>query len=214
MSSEIQDYYKWTKNFLNSFGYTSQRFLNYYPTFESMIDEYCDNFSLLPPYENKTNDFLYTFVPEIASKIYRLTNLKDDALEFSFNQLLKILYLCVFLSEQCDFKLNKTMKLILDNKQNIYRYNDQLFSMLCELFVSYEYYQRLIARCRDSKPNIKNLSLVFSIRAKIFSAVAIELSEVLSILPDFIIQFKGEQLIRTNLIKLYKSILFLHFREE
>ncbi|KAK8884907.1 Ubiquitin carboxyl-terminal hydrolase 34 [Tritrichomonas musculus] len=206
MSSEIQDYYKWTKNFLNSFGYTSQRFLNYYPTFESMIDEYCDNFSLLPPYENKTNDFLYTFVPEIASKIYRLTNLKDDALEFSFNQLLKILYLCVFLSEQCDFKLNKTMKLILDNKQNIYRYNDQLFSMLCELFVSYEYYQRLIARCRDIKPNIKNLSLVFSIRAKIFSAVAIELSEVLSILPDFIIQFKGDSIRTVDSNKLNKII--------
>ena len=138
MSSDIQDYNKWTREFSNSFNSSSQRFINYFPTFESMIDEYFENYSLLPPYENKTNDFLYRFVPDIASKIYRFSNLKDDALEFSVNQLLKILNLCVFLSEQCDFKLNKTMKLILDQKQNIYKNNDQLYSMLCELFVSFE----------------------------------------------------------------------------
>ena len=117
MSSEIQDYNKWTRDFSNSFGYSSQRFLSFFSTFESMIDEYFDNYSLLPAYEKQTNDFLYRFIPEISSKIYRLSNIKDDALESSVNQLLKILNLCVFLAEQCDFKLNKTIKLILDKNQ-------------------------------------------------------------------------------------------------
>lgn len=206
MTSVVPDYNKWTKDFTYSFNYsTGERFSPFFPTFELLIDEFLDNYSLLPPNNKQTSHFLYSFVPTISSKIYQLRNLQNETLELAANQLLKILNLCSSLSEQNDFKLNKTLKNILNPNQNIYKLNSDLYSTICQLFISDDY-QRLISRCISCKPGLKNLSLLFSIRKQVLTAIEIDASEIISIMPAFLNQYKGDSIRTIDSSKLKRII--------
>ncbi|OHT01369.1 hypothetical protein TRFO_07618 [Tritrichomonas foetus] len=207
MSDTVQDFRKWTKDFISFLGKGNYaQFSTFLPTIEAMIDDYMENFTLLPPNEDHTLEFLYEFIPEAVSLLLRVVSLKQSELENVINFFIKISLLCLFQIDQSDFKLNKTLKNIFNSEKYMYKQpKGQQFLLLCQLFVSYDCYQRLIDRCESTLPHLKHIALLFSIRKKIDPYLTLEFSEALSVLPIFIQQLQGESLRNIESVKIKQT---------